>query len=316
MCLYPLIIKNKKYLPNKKNKGVPPDAKDQRVKYVPVKCGKCIECRKAISREWQIRLQEEIKTNKEAIFVTLTFNEEELCKLKKEISTQNGQNSTSNAENQIATTATRRFLERYRKKYKRSLKHWLISELGHQNTERIHLHGIIFKALSKEQLKTYWKYGNVWIGEYVNAKTVNYIIKYVTKIDNDHPNFQGKILCSPGIGKNYEKTFNAKQNKYKTGKTIENYKLNNGSKVALPIYYRNKIYSEEERENLWIEKLDKQIRYVMGQKINIKTYHGKKLYDKLLEQAQKQNIWLGYGKREWKKEKYEEQKKLIENFDD
>lgn len=101
MCLYPRIMKNKKYLPNKKNHKRPPALKDPRVKYVPIACGVCMECKRAKSREWQVRLNEEIKVNK-GWFVTLTFNNENLEKFKQE--TQD--------DNQIATKAIRLFLER------------------------------------------------------------------------------------------------------------------------------------------------------------------------------------------------------------
>ena len=40
--------------------------------------------------------------------------------------------------------------------------------------------------------------------------------------------------------------------------------------MALPMYYRNKIYTEEEREKLWIVKLDKEERWVCGEKVSIK----------------------------------------------
>ena len=46
MCLYPKLILNKKYTGTKKNKGVIPTLTDERVKYVPVGCGKCMECMK------------------------------------------------------------------------------------------------------------------------------------------------------------------------------------------------------------------------------------------------------------------------------
>ena len=45
MCLYPKMIKNPKYLPNKKNNNNPPEITDERVKWVPVGCGNCMECR-------------------------------------------------------------------------------------------------------------------------------------------------------------------------------------------------------------------------------------------------------------------------------
>ena len=55
------MIKNPKYLPNKKNNNNPPEITDERVKWVPVGCGNCMECRKQKKREWQIRMNEEIK---------------------------------------------------------------------------------------------------------------------------------------------------------------------------------------------------------------------------------------------------------------
>ena len=61
MCLYPRLIKNRKYIANKKNGGNIPPVTDLRVLMVPVGCGKCIECKKQKSREGSIRLQEEIR---------------------------------------------------------------------------------------------------------------------------------------------------------------------------------------------------------------------------------------------------------------
>ena len=61
MCLNPSYIKNRKYIPNKKNGGVIPPVSANRVLIVPVGCGVCIECKKQKSRSWQIRLKEDIK---------------------------------------------------------------------------------------------------------------------------------------------------------------------------------------------------------------------------------------------------------------
>ena len=239
MCFYPKLIKNRKYVANKKNGGKIPEVEDDRVLYVPVGCGNCIECKKKKKREWQVRLQEELKDNK-GLFVTLTFSDKHLDELCREIKVQES--------NAVATLAVRRFLERCRKETGKSIKHWLITELGHNNTERIHLHGILFTEKSKEWIEKKWMYGHIWVGEYCNEKTINYIIKYVTKVDEDHKNYKSIILTSKGIGSNYIRTHAAKQNRYNNEQTNENYRLNNGAKTALPIYYRNKIYSEEERD--------------------------------------------------------------------
>ena len=63
MCLYPKLIKNRKYIANKKNGGVIPPLPilridkngkkiyDERVTVVPVGCGKCMECMRKNSQK-------------------------------------------------------------------------------------------------------------------------------------------------------------------------------------------------------------------------------------------------------------------------
>ena len=94
----------------------------------------------------------------------------------------------------------RRFLERCRKLTKKSPKHWCCTELGEENG-RIHLHGIFW--CEKELILKCWQYGYVYIGEYVNEKTIMYITKYMLKINEKRPDFKGKVLSSAGIGKGY-----------------------------------------------------------------------------------------------------------------
>ena len=56
MCLYPKLIPNKRYLPTKKNGGVPPVCPDERLRYVTAACGDCYECRKQKQRQWIERI--------------------------------------------------------------------------------------------------------------------------------------------------------------------------------------------------------------------------------------------------------------------
>lgn len=301
MCLYPKLIKNKKYLPTKKNNYNPPICKDERLLYVPVGCGNCIECRTQKAREWQVRLNEEIKVNKYAYFVTMTFSEESMEQFTKELK--------DNDENYIATIAVRRFLERYRKINKKSLKHWLITELGHNNTERLHIHGLLFNEneLTNEEITKYWQYGYTFTGDYCTAKTINYIIKYVTKIDNNHRGYQPKIFCTAGLGESFITEQIKKTYKYDPSNIKEYYKLPNGQKVNLPIYYRNKLFTEDEKEKLWLNRLDKHTLFVRGIEIqNIDTNEGQKQYFDILKEQQKQNAELGYGddSKSWKKQIY------------
>ena len=149
MCLYPKLIKNRKYIANKKNEGdIPPlplrnfNGKlipDERVLWIPIGCQKCMECRKKKAREWQVRLLEEVAYNNKALFVTLTFSNESIAKIGNEL---DGKLTGYERDNEIAKIAVRRFLGNWRKHTKKSVKHWLITELGHNGTENIHLHGL------------------------------------------------------------------------------------------------------------------------------------------------------------------------------
>lgn len=309
MCLYPKLIKNPKYKKTKKNGGVIPAVRDKRVMAVPIGCGRCAECMKKKANEWRVRLMEEIRDSKNGHFVTLTFSDESIKELKEECETEGYE-----LDNDIAKLATRRFLERWRKKYKKSVRHWLTTELGHQGTENVHMHGIIWTDKSAEEIEERWKYGHVWAGAgkrtYVNEKTVNYIIKYVTKVDGDHKYYKPVILCSPGIGAGYTKRSGIINNKYKKGETKEHYRAKNGIKMGLPVYYRNKVYTEDEREKLWIEKLDKNKRYVDGIEIDISK--GNEQYLRAVKIARKKYKSLGYGGDfKWKEKEYEESRRRL-----
>jgi hypothetical protein len=277
---------------------------------VPVGCGKCIECKKQKARNWQVRLHEELRHDKRGQFVTLTFSDEEYKKLSEEITGV----TDYNLDNEIATLGTRRFLERWRKKYKTSVKHWLVTELGHNGTENIHIHGLLWTNENKETIEKIWKYGWVYIGEYVNEKTINYIVKYINKTDKDHQNYNSKILTSAGIGKKYLERIDSKLNKYKTTETDETYKTRQGIKLNLPIYYRNKIYTEEQREKLWLEKLDKEERWVCGEKIDVSKNEDN--YNKLRDYYRKLNNRLGYGSNEidHEKKRYEINKRKLQHW--
>lgn len=337
MCLYPRLIRNAKYIPNKKNGGQVPPVLDERTLTVPVGCGDCMECRKQKAREWQVRLLEDIKTNRNGKFVTLTFSNESIAELhelvmidetKARYEWQHLYEMTGQAykektpyqiDNLIAIKGMRRFLERWRKEHKKSLRHWMVTELGHKGTENIHLHGIIWTNEPIAKLNKHWQYGFTWSGyrvngvltNYVNEQTISYAIKYVHKMDVHHKYYKSKILTSAGIGGNYVRTANSKLNKFKGEKTNETYMTASGHKISLPIYYRNKIYTEEEKEKLWISKLDKEVRWVGGEKID--TSKNLEEYFKAVEYYREKNRRLGYGdgKIKWKREEYELQRRQL-----
>lgn len=312
MCLYPKLIYNRKYLPNAKNGRNPPEVKDKRVLKVPVGCGNCIECKQKKARDWTVRLNEELRNSGEGVFVSLTFSNEYYTTINEEIG--DDIDDWYERENETATIGVRRFLERYRKKHGVSCRHWLVTELGQKGTENVHVHGIIWAK--KEDIKKAWELnGFSYLGNECSERTINYIVKYISKVDEKHKLFKSKILCSKGIGQGYTLRSDALRNKFNNKNTIETYSTRQGVKLALPIYYRNKLYTDEERERLWLNKLDQQKRYVRGTEIDVSTEEGVQKYFEALQYQQKENTRLGYQGREieWSIKKYELEKREV-NF--
>lgn len=294
MCLYPKLIKNKRYCKTKKNKGVIPPCPDERLRYVTAACGKCFECMKQKGRAWQVRLSEEIRQDPRAIFVTLTISEESWEKLRKKYS--------YSSEEDYIKKMVRLFLERIRKETKKSIRHWLTTERGEKNTERYHLHGLIWGDKDGLLTTRLWQYGFVYIGEYVNEKTCTYVTKYITKRDKKHKDFIPTILCSAGIGAGYLNRADSELNRYRESKTNETYRLRNGVKLNLPIYYRNKLYTDEEREQLFLEKIKKGKVWIMGQECDIRD---EATYYAMLRDAQKRAQQLhGDDPIKWDEAKY------------
>jgi hypothetical protein len=245
-------------------------------------------------RAWQVRLSEEIRQDPKAIFVTLTISDESWEKIK------NAYIQLSNED--CIKKMVRLFLERVRKKTKKSLKHWLTTERGGTNTERYHLHGLIWGENAEALTESLWQYGFVFIGTFVNECTVNYITKYITKTDKKHKDFIPTILCSAGIGADYLNRADSELNRYRESKTNETYRLRNGVKLNLPIYYRNKLYTDEEREQLFLEKIKKGKVWIMGQECDIRD---EATYFAMLRDAQKRARQLhGDDPIKWDEAKY------------
>ena len=69
MCLYPKLIPNKRYLPTKKNGGVPPVCQT-------------IVTGKQKQRQWVVRMSEENRQTPNAYFLTLTIDDKSYKQLK------------------------------------------------------------------------------------------------------------------------------------------------------------------------------------------------------------------------------------------
>ena len=108
-----------------------------------------------------------------------------------------------------------------------------------------------------------WIDGYKFYGSYVNERTINYVSKYMTKKDEDNPDYISIVLCSKGLGANYAKE-NQLKHRWNKKKTIITYKARNGQDLPLPRYYKTQLYTEDQRQLLWLYAEDKGTKWVKG----------------------------------------------------
>lgn len=311
MCVYQLYTINRHYTKTKKNNGFVPVLKDTRKRYIQIDCGNCYQCRKKAYNNWRIRLLEEFKEDLSVKqFVTLSFSPEALNKLMHE--------SGLEECNAIATLAMRRFLERWRKKYKKSVKHWFVTELGKNSSERLHMHGILWTDRSAKEVTDIWKYGNVDFGYKCDGSTITYISKYMLKTDIKHPGYKSIVLTSPGIGAVYINRTGKYTNAWRKEKTFLQYKEANGTNTGLPQYYKRKLFSESQRNFLWTVALNKNEAYLNGRTYELNKWWEEKLYRRAIKEERERSERLGYpGLKELKqRSRYNITARMLANFKD
>lgn len=203
---------------------------------VQVPCGKCIECRKRISNEWKCRLLHEIDDhifrNKKMHFITFTLSPEYYEQAKSD-----------------HYYYIRKFLEAYRyRSGGKTPRHFILTELG-DKTGRLHYHGIIFDpALSAQVTLELWP----WCEEqckfvgYVQPKTASYLVKYMlkpSKWEDKKTWYIPRRYVSRGLGKCYcEDPVNRRI--HNTGTRGRWYCTFEGYKLAVPRYYRDKLFDQ------------------------------------------------------------------------
>ena len=289
----------------KKNGGNPPsfplvDGKpDRRMEYAPIMCNVCSECVRKKSREWSVRLEEEVKDKGVPKVVTLTYDEPSLKELKLKVIENSGGVIPEEDDllNYVASESVKMFLNRWVKKHGKSLRHWLVTERGSEKG-RIHMHGLFWTEESDEELQERWKYGNVDMMKYLGEKTTNYFVKYLFKVNKNYPIFKGKVLASKGIGRYYVDK-NKGLHKYREDNTRTYYKKKRGQEVGLPEYYRRLLWTEEERALLWTKLLDEDKRYIAG--IEIKEEDNE---DAIYKRAREKDVRLGFKRVGWDRKAY------------
>lgn len=206
-------------------------------------CGKCINCLRNYQRAWTMRMREEMAGSKSSYFITLTYNDEHV---------PIGDNALL-----LCKSDYQLFLKRLRKRLyslnKIKLRYVVVGEYGGE-TDRPHYHLALFlnERVPYKVVKSYidacWVSGFNSV-EYLDVNKIKYLVKYFNKLDTRKHDVKTFRNMSNGIGRNFL-----------TPRVIQYYKKNltsichrYGDTYAMPRYYKDKIFNDEEKEILLLD---------------------------------------------------------------
>lgn len=226
-CMFPFFVEREVYY-------------NQEERFVPVPCGKCPECLKRRTASWAFRLEKEAERWSSLHFITLTYNAVHIPLSK------NGYMSLCKHDLQC-------FFKRLRKRSK--FRYYAVGEYGTKR-KRPHYHLILFgdDTLTVQDIYDSWKspesrelIGDVYFGD-VKSGSIRYTVQYYDKgdwkpkhvRDDREPEFS---VMSKGLGSNFltENMVNHLLSNPAKGYIYEN----EGRKIAIPRYYKKRIYSYE-----------------------------------------------------------------------
>jgi hypothetical protein len=172
-----------------------------------------------------------------------------------------------------------RFIKRLRKNHssRKTLKYFAVGEYG-SKSGRPHYHALLFNLEDVDALQKEWHYGFVHVGEVTDASifyTLKYIVKNIGKDKPDDDRKPEKALISKKLGLSH---LTPQMIKYYKNDVSRSTTMLGNKKVALPRYYRDKIFTEA----------DKIIRVNKLQKIILEK--NEKQYEPLYAQIQKRRL--------------------------
>lgn len=211
--------------------------KNESGEWMSLPCSKCPNCKKRRASAWSFRLIKEGEKSISALFVTLTYDTRFVP-------------ITKNGFLTLKKSDVQKFMKRLRKISINPLKYYAVGEYG-SKTLRPHYHLIIFNA-DVLDIERSWaldnkKIGEIYVGK-VSDASIGYTLKYISK-DGKIPMHKNDdrqkefSLMSKGLGKNYL-TANMK-NWHLDNLTERCYvPLKDNKKIAMPRYYKDKIYND------------------------------------------------------------------------
>ncbi len=211
--------------------------------YIPVPCSKCPPCMKRRTSGWSYRLVKEGERSKSALFVTLTYDTQSVP-------------ITEKGFMNLDKTDVQKFFKRLRKLSKEKLKYYVCGEYGSKKM-RPHYHIILFNA-NKEMIVKAWMLNNkplgtIYIGQVTDA-SIGYTLKYMTKKGKIPLHFNDDrqkefSLMSKKMGDNYITPNIIKWHKEDLEKRMY-VNIPGNKKIAMPRYYKDKIYNELEKQKI------------------------------------------------------------------
>lgn len=225
---------------------------------IEVPCGRCPACRRRKQNEWAFRILEESKYHSKVAFITMTYNDDNLCFSDSGIPTLVPDHCTTFLKN------LRYDLEYYDNNEERqSFRYFLCGEYGDQ-FDRPHYHMILFYNgdLSHDELSFYiekrWNHGFIKYESGISPGRAKYCAKYSMKsIGYDYldvvPPF-ARMSRRPGIGKQFLDHINTDLFRSRNQWFVHD---NSGTPYSLPRYYRERIFSSDEcqEHSLLLERI-------------------------------------------------------------
>lgn len=220
----------------------------------PVPCGKCPPCLQRRASAWSFRLLNEMDREPRCFFVTLTYENPPMS--------PKGFMTLSKRDFQL-------FMKRLRKLSPpvgrdsfgtatlNAIRYYAVGEYGSIRM-RPHFHAIMY-GVNPDLILKAWPYGIIEVDPDVNPANIAYVCKYITKgrlvpahkNDDRVPEFS---LMSKNLGSSY---LTPQMKRYHKADLSRSYAtLEGGVKISLPRYYKDRIFSPEEREFMFFTNQD------------------------------------------------------------
>lgn len=237
--------------------------KDTRIN---VPCGRCAACLSNKRNEWTFRLTVEERHSRSAHFVTMTYNDSHLP-IKQGTAT-------------LLKSDLQKYFKRVRK-HTKDLRYYAVGEYG-EKYQRPHYHAIVFNA-ERDVLIEKWKdregkeIGNIQVDKVTQA-SIHYCTKYIAGQQNLKEDEKQKPFAamSKGLGKKYVETH--KHYHIENMETEVTYR--GGNKHTIPRYLKEKIFNDDQKEQLSIKNRLKYPAKIADEKE----------YEKIISKRKAQNV--------------------------